>query len=358
MRSAPLALFGIGSIGTGAFSSVSGLLLLFYCTDTLRIPPAGAALVVLIGKTWEVLAAPIAGALSDRGADRGGHRAPWLIAGAIGLAVGFGLLFSTPEGSTWTSAAWATAASVVASTGYACFQSSYVALPGELTDDPKTLTQLLSWRTVCLIGGVLLSGAGASALVEAAGGGRPGYLVMGVTIAVLIGSTMLVTAVTVGRRPPTQRRGSQRPRSVSTLSAVLGDREFLLLTGSYTLQTLSIAIILAGLPYVAAYRLTSPAMTSVLFAAALVPALFLTPVWRRTADRFGPVTSLVAALAAYTTAALALGVGAQIRSAFLVVCCSVVFGCCFAAQQLIPFELLTRLMTNPSRTDERARGAL
>ncbi|MET8678625.1 MFS transporter [Streptomyces sp. NPDC004647] len=356
----PPGLFGVGAVGTGAFGSVSGLLLVFYYTDTLRIPPGGAVLVLVIGKAWEVLAAPVAGRLSDRSAARRGRRTRWLVGGALGLAAGFALLFSAPQGTVWVSAVWATVASVVASIGYACFQASYVALPGELTDDPAAMTRLLSWRTVCLIAGILLAGAGASLLVDAAGGGRSGYLVMGVTVATLIAATTLVTALTAGRAALTGgvRSPPQRPRPTAGRRPVLGNRAFVLLAGSYVVQTLAIAMALAGIPYVASYRLQSTALTSVLFAAALVPALFLTPVWRRAAERFGPVTCLAAAVTAYAAAALALSLGAQIRSTALVVCCSVVFGCCFAAQQLIPFALLTRLTARPSGGEDGERGAL
>ena len=58
--------YGLGSVATGAFGTVPGLLLLPYLTDRLGIAAGLAGLIVLLPKAWDVLLNPIAGRVSDR----------------------------------------------------------------------------------------------------------------------------------------------------------------------------------------------------------------------------------------------------------------------------------------------------
>lgn len=77
--------YGAGSVGAGIFSTIPGLLLLFYLTDTLAVPAGLAGLAVLVPKLWDIITDPIVGAWSDRTSSRWGRRRPFLLAGALTL---------------------------------------------------------------------------------------------------------------------------------------------------------------------------------------------------------------------------------------------------------------------------------
>ena len=77
---------GLGSVATGAFGTVPGLLLLPYLTDRLGVAAGLAGLIVLLPKAWDVLLNPIAGRVSDRSTHPDGRRRPFLVrAGAEGI---------------------------------------------------------------------------------------------------------------------------------------------------------------------------------------------------------------------------------------------------------------------------------
>jgi len=57
--------YATGSLVTGAFGTVPGLLL-HYLTDALGVAAGLAGLLVLLPTAWDVLVDPIAGRLSDR----------------------------------------------------------------------------------------------------------------------------------------------------------------------------------------------------------------------------------------------------------------------------------------------------
>ena len=73
--------YALGSLVTGAFGTVPGLLLLPYLTDTLGVAAGIAGLLVLAPKAWDVLINPVAGRISDRTRTSMGARRPFLLFG-------------------------------------------------------------------------------------------------------------------------------------------------------------------------------------------------------------------------------------------------------------------------------------
>jgi hypothetical protein len=88
--------YSLGSLVSGAFGTVPGLLLLPYLTDTLGVAAGLAGLLVLLPKAWDVLVNPVAGRISDGYVSAAGPRRPFLLAGGLAVAVLFALIFAGP----------------------------------------------------------------------------------------------------------------------------------------------------------------------------------------------------------------------------------------------------------------------
>src|ERR1041384_566948 len=88
--------YALGSVATGTFGTVPGLMLLPYLTDSLGITAVAAGFIVFAPKAWDVVLNPIAGRISDRTVDPRGPRRPWLLRAGIPLAVAFALIFAAP----------------------------------------------------------------------------------------------------------------------------------------------------------------------------------------------------------------------------------------------------------------------
>src|SRR3954452_20181516 len=138
--------YALGSIGTAAFGTVPGLLLLYYLTDVLCMAAGIAGLVVFAPKAWDVVLNPWIGNRSDRTDSRWGPRRPWMLAGGLALPPLFVLVFAGPGTPSSPAALLGAAAFLLAATAYGCFQVPYVVQPAEITDDPAERTTLMSWR--------------------------------------------------------------------------------------------------------------------------------------------------------------------------------------------------------------------
>src|SRR6187399_2412699 len=229
--------YGLGSVATGAFGTVPGLMLLPYLTDSLGIAAVAAGFIVFAPKAWDVVLNPIAGRISDRTVDPRGPRRPWLIRAGLGLAVAFALLFAAPAmGSKVAEAGWVLVCFLACATAYAFFQVPYVSMPAEMTSSYDERTRLMTWRVAILAFTIMLAGATAPVIRDAVGG-RAGYRVMGLVMAAII--VLGVVGVYVGTRSAPIGRVEPGAGSLrDQLRIVAAARDFRLLLATYVVQAL------------------------------------------------------------------------------------------------------------------------
>src|SRR5690242_3888524 len=241
--------YGSGSVATGAFGTVPGLMLLPYLTDSLGIAAIAAGFIVFLPKAWDVVLNPIAGRISYRTVDARGPRRPWLLRAGIAPAVCFALLFAAPSMATGLEAAWVLVLFVGCATAYAFFQVPYVAMPAEMTDSYDERTRLMTWRVAILAFTIMLAGATAPAIRDAVGG-RAGYRVMGLVMAAIILVGVVAAYVGTRRAPvnaPQPGAGGLREQ----LRIVAGARDFRHLLTTFVVQALATGCMLAGVDYLA-----------------------------------------------------------------------------------------------------------
>ncbi|MCF6743284.1 MFS transporter [Blastococcus sp. KM273128] len=343
--------YATGSIGTAAFGTVPGLLLLYYLTDVLGVAAGIAGLVVFAPKAWDVLLNPWIGNRSDRTESRWGPRRPWMLAGGVTLPPLFVLVFAGPGAPPGVAAAWVAVTFLLAATAYGCFQVPYVAQPAEITDDPDERSALMSWRVAALAVGILLAGAGAPAVVDAFGGGRAGHLAMAVFVAALLALGML-GAVVGTRHAPTLTRVRSEGRLGDTVRLAWRSRPFRVLLTGFVVQALGIGVMLAGVPYFSEQVLGDPAAGTLLFAALVGPALLVMPLWLRVGRRVGKRAGLLTSSGLFTGAAGALAV-VPTGGTGIAVALVVLVGAGYAGMQMFPLAMLPDVIA----ADEAASGA-
>jgi GPH family glycoside/pentoside/hexuronide:cation symporter len=344
--------YSLGSLATGAFGTVPGLLLLPYLTDTLGIAAAMAGVLVLAPKAWDVLFNPVVGRISDRS----GSRRPFLLGGGLALAVLFAAIFAGPFRSGVPAALYVALAFLAAATAFAFFQVPYVAMPAELTDSYTERTRLMTWRVAVLAVAILVSGAVAPAVVNAGGDGVAGHRWMGLFVAVVIVAGVL--GVYVGTAGVSARiAGESEPSLRAQLRVAASNLAFRGLLACFVVQSAGIATMLAGVQYFATHVLrdeeTGP---TVLFACFVGPALLVMPVWKRVGQRAGKLRGY--RLASWLFAAGAAGLlAAPVVPAVVVYLVTAVIGVGYAGQQVFGLAMLPDCIAyDAARTGRRQAG--
>jgi len=330
--------YGSGSVATGAFGTVPGLMLLPYLTDSLGIAAIAAGFIVFAPKAWDVVLNPIAGRISDRTVDPRGPRRPWLLRAGLGLAVAFALLFAAPElGSKVAEAGWVLVCFLACATAYAFFQVPYVSMPAEMTASYDERTRLMTWRVAILAFTIMLAGATAPVIRDAVGG-RAGYRVMGLAMALVI-VIGVVSAYRGTRHAPVGAVDAGPGTLRDQLKIVAGARDFRLLLVTFVVQALATGCMLAGVDYLASDVLDRKGATTILFVCFVGPALLLTPAWSAIGARIGKKQGYLASSAVLAAGAL-LAVVARSAPFGVVVAAVALVGVGYAGCQVFPLAML------------------
>ncbi|WP_425839661.1 MFS transporter [Microbacterium sp. PA5] len=337
---ATIARYALGSIGTGGFATLPGLVLTYYLTDSLGVTALLAGVIVTAAKVWDVIIDPVVGAWSDTDLARHGTRRRLMLVGALALPVLFALTFAVPPGlAPAAGAVWVLLSFMATATAFSLFQVPYIALPAELTDGYDARTRLLTWRVVVLTVAILLFGAGGPVLRRLTGDPTTGYLLMGIVAGVVIGLGMLIATGVAARTSRTRSAmaaagtsaaeaaeliatsvGEEAPRRLGADASTPGggardnfraagealrrSRPFRALLATFVLQALATGLMLAGAQYLATWVLRSEDAVTLLFVALIAPALLAAPAWGVLARRIGKERAFAGASVVFAVAAL------------------------------------------------------
>ncbi len=140
--------YGSGDFGFNLYwSTISAFLLIFY-TDSFGLPAAAAGTMLLATKIVDAFVDPVVGALADRTRSTWGRFRPWILFGALPLAVSGVLTFTTPSLDSPAKLVYAYATFTLMMVCYSVANIPYGALSGVLTRDPQARTQVNSFRFV------------------------------------------------------------------------------------------------------------------------------------------------------------------------------------------------------------------
>lgn len=360
LRASTIARYGAGSIGTGGFGTLPGLVLAIYLTDTLGVAALGASVIIGVAKLWDVVIDPIIGTRSDRSLAVTGSRRRFMTLGGILLPVFFVLTFAAIPGvDPWVNGVWVLVAFMLAATAFSIFQVPYIALPAELVPSYDARTKLLSARVVVLTFAILLFGAGGPELVNAFSG-MPGggYLWMAVVAGILLGVGMLIAATSAPRMPvATPPRTSIRAAYRDGFGALRGSRAFRTLLATFALQALAAGLMLAGAAYIAKWVLHDDLGTTLLFASLIAPALLCAPLWAIVSRRTGKEWAFGLASVLFGLAALSLVMLVWMPGPWLYAPVAVA-GAAYAGMQTLPMAMLPDVISEDAKTNGPGRAGI
>ncbi|HET7009742.1 MAG TPA: glycoside-pentoside-hexuronide (GPH):cation symporter [Anaerolineales bacterium] len=246
-------LLGLGEFGPSvAGGTIIPFYLLFFLTDVAGLRPGIAGTLLLACRLWDAVNDPLVGRWSDGTRSRWGRRRPFLLAGAIPMAVFYALLWWVPplEGAA-ERAVYYFAVYFLYDLAFTLVSGPYYALTPELALDSDERTSLISYRMVISIVAGLLAAVALPFVFDAAPTTEAGFLWAGIGIGALSAVPFLLIVAAFRERPEFQRRdpGVRRP-SVRT---VISNRAFWLALTVMASAWMAIAVVEAVFTYYLVY---------------------------------------------------------------------------------------------------------
>lgn len=157
--------YGIGDFGINLYFISAMTYLLFFYTDVFGLSAAAAAGVFLVARIVDAVTDPMMGVIAERTHSRWGRLRPYIIFGALPLAVISVLTFTTPDlpegGKLW----WAYTTYILFGIAYTVVAIPYAALTASLTTHHQERTVVTTVRMACAFGGGYVISVGMLPLV-------------------------------------------------------------------------------------------------------------------------------------------------------------------------------------------------
>lgn len=294
--------YGAGYVGIALVTQTMLLWLAYFYAPPpesglpAQLPVAWVGWALLAGRIVDGVADPLVGAWSDATRTRLGRRRPFLLWGALPLALTFALLWwvpsSLPEAGRLLYLAFVVSAFLFCFTVYT---APYLALLPELATSVPGRVRLATWQAVAQIVGLGIAMIGSGLLVE-----RVGFGGMGLILAAVALASYLVTALTVKEE---QREHAPTPGLLASMALTLRNRPFLYYVGSHVLFWFGFNAVVTAAPYLVTVRMGgTEADTSIALASAFIVGLASFPAVGRISTKRGLKFAMLASMGALAVA--------------------------------------------------------
>ena len=354
-------MYGVGDMGASMLTAITQFFLLFYYTDVALINPAVVGSALMVGKlTWDAVNDPLFGYLSDRTKTRWGRRRPYLLFGAVPLALVTWLLFSIPVGLQGASAFWVVLLSfLLFDTAHTIITVNYSALTPDLSRDYDERTSITTVREIFTVLGYIL-GAATTTLVadfffKNMGLSRhASYSCMGAFFGVVAMIAVLITAF--GVREKTVAIEPAKIPPFKAVASTFKNKPFMWLMGCFLLTNLAFTLLTTLLPYYLIYQLEmTKELPMVMIVMLGAIGLFLYPMKLLT-DRIGKGPAYAVGLGIAAIACAATFFMPHHPTALIYVI-GAVAGMGFSAQWVCPWSMLPDVVEyDELRTGQRQEG--
>jgi len=280
--------FGAADLGGNLFFTAMGFWTLNYLTDTVGLSAAAAGGAVMVGKLWDAVTDPMMGFISDRTRTRWGRRRPYLLFGAVPLALTMWFFFTNPHiGSQAWLTIWAAIALCALNTAYTVVNIPYSSLTPELTKDYHERSSLNGFRFGFAVIGTILGAGAVLPLVGIFGADRSsGFSFMGAILGFLMAASTLVTFFSV-HEPDHSHEPKPTEKFFPTFLAVFRNKPYVILLLTYALNLTALNFVQGILVYYFKYIYRDEALTTLAMILLLVTAMVCIPVSVKVSKRIG-----------------------------------------------------------------------
>jgi GPH family glycoside/pentoside/hexuronide:cation symporter len=289
--------YGSGDLAFSLTSTIIGAYFAIFLTDVVGVSPAVAALAIFVGGTWDYINDPLVGYLSDRTRSRWGRRRPFLLFGALPLALAFTLMWWRPPIASQLMLGIYYALIYALYDTVATFAyMPYFALTPELTSDYDERTELTTTRMFFSILGSLVAFTIPLLIVD---GFHPEHagrvLLMGAIFGLV--SAVPILLVFFGTRERQEFMQLEQPGVWQSVKAAWKNRPFVFGLVIFLFTWVTISIIQLILLYYVKYVVNREAQSDLIMATIFVVAMIALPLWQWVSGRLNKRLAYIGGIA-------------------------------------------------------------
>lgn len=245
--------YGVADFGFNLYYASLSAFLLYYYTDVLGIAPAIAGLIFALALFWDAVTDPIMGLIADRTRTSWGRYRPYIVFGAIPLALSFVAMFALPILAPGAVILAAAATHVVFRTAYTVVSVPFTALSAAMTRDSGERGVLAGARMIfaSLAGLAVALATLSGAELFGRGDERVGFVWVSVCYATLATIILFITAAS------TREQDAQEPPAAfslrTTLAALARNRAALIVVAATVIAVSGSTMFMKALVYYVKY---------------------------------------------------------------------------------------------------------
>ena len=279
-------MYGAGDIGFSLTSTILGVYFLFFMIEVVGLRPAVAAIPIGVGKVWDFINDPIFGYISDRTRTRWGRRRPYLLFGALPLALTFTMLWYRPDfESTTALVAYYSLAYIIFEASATMLYMPYFALTPELTSDYDERTSLTSYRMFFSILGSLLAFTLPLIIVGSfTPENAPKVMLMGGIFGLMSALPMFLTFF--GTKEREDLVELDKPSLWESIGSVWKNIPFRYGLGIFLATWISVDILQSSLLFYVKFVVQREPQNDLIMATIFVIAMFALPIWNWVSKRW------------------------------------------------------------------------
>lgn len=333
-------MYGVGDIGFSLTTTILGAYFAIFLTDVVGLRPGIAAIAVFIGKSWDYINDPVFGHISDRTRTKWGRRRPYLLFGALPLALTFTMLWWQPSlENPIALAGYYSLAYILYEAAATFLYMPYFALTPELTSDYDERTSLTSYRMFFSILGSLLAFTVPLMIVGSfspENGSR--VFLMGLFFGLLAAAPMLV--VFFGTEERQEFIELDKPTLWRSLKAAWDNRPFRFGLAIFLATWISVDVLQSMLLFFIKYVVQRESQNDVIMATIFVVAIFALPIWNWVSKRWSKRWAYIYGIAFWAVVQLVLITVTPQTSLGLILFLCTLAGVGVAAAHVLPWAIL------------------
>ena len=272
--------FTVGEYGCNLYWQSLSLFLLFFYTDVVGLSAAKAGLIYMVASIWDGVIDPIMGAIADRTRSRFGRYRPYLLFGAVPLALCFALLYYNPPLTGSALVIWLLATHILFRTAYTVLSIPFTSLNARITSSSSERATIAGLRMIFATLAGLTIAASTQPLAARFGGGAmdQGFLAAAALFGLI--ATLIFPLVFLAVREPEFSDAEQAPaRMVDYWAAIRANRAFWVVMLTLTCAVICATALGKSLLYYFKYYLQDEQASRMALSLVAASGLVTIPLW-------------------------------------------------------------------------------